>query len=154
MNCVVYFLLQAIDSKYTEIAAKVGPEQEVTFEYDNISLDIAAEGLKLQNGWTINPYTYPGVSLHYLTATAKIIFINSLFTQKIKKNHVDLLVPGRNLPSCQLHVKWTGQQPTELMHRIKLHGAKEPYNFFLIRLPAVQPQPSQGSIISVYYYNC
>ena len=72
---MVYFLLQAIDSKYTEIAAKVGPEQEVTFQNDNISLDIAAEGLKLQNGWTINPYTYPGVSLHYLTAIAKIIFI-------------------------------------------------------------------------------
>ena len=35
---------------------------------------------------------------------------------------------------------WTGQQeqPVQLMYRVKLLGAKEPNNFFLIRLPAPQ----------------
>ena len=71
-------LLQAIDSKYTEAAAKVGPDQEVTFENDNVSLDIRSEGLVLENGWTITPYTHPGVSLHYFTTTAKVVFIKTL----------------------------------------------------------------------------
>ena len=33
------------------------------FEGDEIKLDIAAEGVELENGWTITPYTHPGVSL-------------------------------------------------------------------------------------------
>ena len=68
-------LLQAIDSKYTEAAAKVGPDQEVTFENDDVSLDIRAEGLVLQNGWTITPYTHPGVNLHYFATITKVVFI-------------------------------------------------------------------------------
>lgn len=82
---MVYFLLQAIDGKYTEAAAIVGPDQEVTFENDNISLDIGAEGLVLQNGWTINPYTYPRVSLHYLATTAKIVFMTLFVYPKDQK---------------------------------------------------------------------
>ena len=35
----------------------------VMFEDDAITLDIAAEGVALENGWTIAPYTHPGVSL-------------------------------------------------------------------------------------------
>ena len=57
-----YFLLQAVDAKYTEVAARVGPDQEVTFEQDQITLDIPKEGLVLENGWAITPHTYPGVS--------------------------------------------------------------------------------------------
>ena len=72
---MVYFLLQAVDTKYTEAAAKVGPDQEVTFEKDNISLDIAAEGLVLENGWTISPYTHPGVSLYYVTTRTRSKFL-------------------------------------------------------------------------------
>ena len=33
------------------------------FEGDEIKLDIAPEGVELKNGWTITPYTHPGVSL-------------------------------------------------------------------------------------------
>ena len=33
------------------------------FEEDEIKLDIAAEGVELKTGWTITPYTHPGVSL-------------------------------------------------------------------------------------------
>ena len=58
-----YLLLQAVDAKYTKVAARVGPDQEVTFEQDQITLDIPKEGLVLENGWTIIPHIYPGVSL-------------------------------------------------------------------------------------------
>ena len=57
------FLLQAVDTNYTNAAAKAGPSQVVVFEGDKITLDIAIEGVVLENGWTINPYTHPGVSL-------------------------------------------------------------------------------------------
>ena len=56
-------LLQAIDAEYTNTAAKLGPNQIVMFEQDEIKLDIAAEGIDLENGWTITPYTHPRVSL-------------------------------------------------------------------------------------------
>ena len=55
--------MQAVDAKYIENAAKVGPNQIVTFEADEIKLDIAVEGVDLKSGWTITPYTHPGVSL-------------------------------------------------------------------------------------------
>ena len=57
------FLLQAVDTSYTNAAAKAGPSQVVMFERDEITLDIAAEGVVLENGWTITPYTHTGVSL-------------------------------------------------------------------------------------------
>ena len=57
------FPLQAVDTNYTITAAKAGPSQVVMFEGDEIMLDIAVEGIVLENGWTINPYTHPGVSL-------------------------------------------------------------------------------------------
>ena len=81
----MYFLLQAIDRKYTEAAATVGPDQEVTFENDNISLDIAAEGLVLENGWIITPYTHPAVGLHYVTTTARVILITLFVSQVDQK---------------------------------------------------------------------
>ena len=57
------FLLQAVDTNYTNAAAKAGPSQVVMFEGDKITLDIAVEGVVLENGWSITPYTHPGVSL-------------------------------------------------------------------------------------------
>ena len=67
--------------------------------------------------------------------------------QQISKNQVDHFVPGSQLPSCQLYVEWTGQQerPMQLIYRVKLLGAKEPNNFFLIRLPA--PQGEHSAVI-------
>jgi len=55
------------------------------------------------------------------------------------KHQVDRFVSGRLVPSCQLHVKWTGQQPVELLHRVQLLGAKDPFNFFCIQLPSLPP---------------
>ena len=55
--------LQAIDAKYTEVAARLGPDQEVIFEEEKITLDIPEEGIVLDSGWSITPHTHPGVSL-------------------------------------------------------------------------------------------
>ena len=40
----------------------MGPEQEVIFEGEQITLDIPKEGIALESGWTITPFTFPGVS--------------------------------------------------------------------------------------------
>ena len=60
------------------------------------------------------------------------------YSKQITKKQVDKFVPGRRVPSCQLHIKWTREQepPPELEHTVELQGAKEPFNFFLISLPA------------------
>jgi len=57
--------LQAVDAKYAEANAIVGPLQEVAFEGE-ITLDIPKEGLVVENGWSITPHTYSGVSLFYI----------------------------------------------------------------------------------------
>ena len=73
---IVYFiachLLQAIDAKYAEVAARVGPDQEVMFEEEQITLDIPKMGLVLESGWTITPHTYPGVSLCECTVITRV----------------------------------------------------------------------------------
>ena len=56
-------LLQTVDAKYAKVTAGVGPDQEVIFEEEQITLDIPKEGLVLESGWTITPHTHPGVSL-------------------------------------------------------------------------------------------
>ena len=61
MKCILS--LQAIDAKYTKAAAIFGPDQEVIFEGEEITLDIPKEGISLESGWKITPYTHPGVSL-------------------------------------------------------------------------------------------
>jgi len=45
----------------------VGPDQEVEFEEETITLDIPKEGILLESGWTITPHTHPGVSESYDT---------------------------------------------------------------------------------------
>ena len=57
------YLLQTVDAKYAEVTTRVGPDQEVIFEEEQITLDIPKEGLLLESGWTITPHTHPGVSL-------------------------------------------------------------------------------------------
>ena len=63
-----------------------------------------------------------------------------IFYVQITKDQVDYFVPGSQVPSCQLYVEWTKQQeqPVQLIHRVKLLGAKGPNNVFFIRLPAPQ----------------
>ena len=48
---------------------------------------------------------------------------------------MDNFTPGRGVPSCQLAAKWIGQgRPSELSHKVKLMGAKQPSDFFHIVL--------------------
>ena len=44
----------------------MGPDQEVIFEEEHITLDIEAGGVVLENGWTISPDTYPRVSIKHV----------------------------------------------------------------------------------------
>jgi hypothetical protein len=53
--------IKAIEIKYSEKGALVGPQQSVEFEADAISLDISMEGLSI-NGWQITPLIRPVVS--------------------------------------------------------------------------------------------
>ena len=57
-------MLQAIDTKYNKAAATEGPNQEVIFEEEQITLNIPKEGIVLGSGWTIIPHAHPGVSLY------------------------------------------------------------------------------------------
>ena len=65
--------LQAVDAKYAEADAIVGPLQEVAFEGE-ITLDIPKEGLVLESGWSITPHTHPGVSLFYNTIHVSVCY--------------------------------------------------------------------------------
>jgi len=57
--------LQAVDSRYAGMAARVGPDQEVMFEDRKITLDIPEEGITLSTGWMITPLTHPGVRIKW-----------------------------------------------------------------------------------------
>ena len=65
-------MLQAVDARYAETNARMGPDQEVMFERERITLDIPKEGIVLESGWTITPHTYPGVSLLILSVVLSI----------------------------------------------------------------------------------
>ena len=70
-------LLQAADAKYGESATKLGPDQELVFEGDQITLDIKADEEVLENGWRISPDTYPRVSvssMHVNTLKLKLFW--------------------------------------------------------------------------------
>lgn len=49
----------------TAAKLQVGPHQKVAFAGDEITLDVAREGITLENGWKITPFTHPGVSFIY-----------------------------------------------------------------------------------------
>ena len=126
----------------------MGPEQKVIFEEEQVTLEIATERVVLGNGWTITPHTYPAVSQQYIPVDRTHIFnyqSAALPCIQITKGQVDQFAPSCGVPSCHLYVKWTGkcEEPEELVHKVKLLGAKEPFNFFFIKLPPFQ-QPLQG----------
>ena len=57
----MHYCVKAIEIKYSEKGALVGPHQPVEFEADAISLDIPMEGLSVK-GWEIAPLIRPVVS--------------------------------------------------------------------------------------------
>ena len=61
-------LLQAIHDRYSSLDAISGPDFEVQFKEDTISLAVSEDGVILPNGWSITPLVPPMVSLwHQLT---------------------------------------------------------------------------------------
>ena len=67
----MYILTQATDFKYATYKCTVGFEREVEFEGDEITLDIAEEGVILPDGWKITPCSHPKVSLSLHTHQAE-----------------------------------------------------------------------------------
>ena len=55
-------MLQAMQGVYSSLDVVSGPDLEVEFEVDEISLSIPEDGVCLQNGWTIKPLVPPVVS--------------------------------------------------------------------------------------------
>ena len=62
---------------------------------------------------------------------------------QITKQQVDSYSPGQIIPSCILRAEWTEQSnPSRLIHKVTLKGAKEPFNFLNIVLgdiDSIQP---------------
>ena len=52
--------MQAANRRYGN--CRICSEQQVTFEEEEITLDIAQKGVVLSGGWKVFPYSYPGVS--------------------------------------------------------------------------------------------
>ena len=77
--------------------------------------------------------------LRHITAAETYNWMCNLNIQQITKHQVDHFMPGGRIPSCQFHVKWTGnqeQEHVELVHKVKLLGAMKPFDFFRVQLPA------------------
>ena len=53
------------------------------------------------------------------------------------KKKVDSFEPGKMIPSCQLSAEFlsSSRKVPSLRHHVKLLGAKEPYDSFLIKPP-------------------
>ena len=62
---------------------------------------------------------------------------------------MDQFVPGGEVPSCQLSMKWTGEQeqPMRMVHRVELLGAKQPINSFVISPPQLVPFEGSSELL-------
>ena len=70
------YLLQVIQDRYSSLNAIPGPDFEVCFKDDTISLAVPEDGICLPNGWIIIPLVPPVVSLWtMLKLLAFIIYI-------------------------------------------------------------------------------
>ena len=58
--CLVF--MQAIRDSYAAKGAIEGVNQEVKFTADRITLALPADGINLQEGWTVRPLMHPTVS--------------------------------------------------------------------------------------------
>ena len=53
-----------MDKYYSKQNAEVGPYLDVTFDGDEVSLDIPKEGIIVPSGWSIQPLVPPRVREH------------------------------------------------------------------------------------------
>ena len=138
-----------------QIASRSSPKGGICRGWDH---HVAREGITLENGWKITPFTHPGVSFIYtLPLHLQSTCTFQWYFQQITKEQVNNFEPNCEDPNyCQLNVKWIGQQeqPEELMHRVKLLGAKEPFDFFVIRLPPDLKLPLSHVAEGAYGLQC
>ena len=52
-----------IKNNYVSKSAIEGPDQEVEFEMDRITLDVPVRGITVEEGWAIKPLVHPTVIL-------------------------------------------------------------------------------------------
>ncbi len=58
------------------------------------------------------------------------------------KKHVDQFKPGQSIPHCHLKAEVS---PPELLHQVKLVGAKDPFKFITLNLVLQQTLPGQNT---------
>ncbi len=72
------------------------------------------------------------------------------------KKHVDQFKPGQSIPHCHLKAKVTSDHevsPPELLHKVKLVGAKDPFKFITLNLVLQQTLPGQNQLLCVIPLN-
>lgn len=141
--------LQFVKHKYTAEGATIGPNLQVEFESNNISLELPSRELILNGGWKIIPLIPPEVMTHFCEHyQTDYMFTVSL---QITKEDVDSFKIGRDISSCQLTAMWTTRnEPSQLIHEIPLKGTKKP-SFFSVILECVSIPPCRGESIDIHY---
>ena len=79
---LIYILTQGTDFKYATYKCTVGFEQQVEFEGDEITLDIAEEEVILPDGWKITPCSHPRESLSLHTHQAESLSMQTFNSSK------------------------------------------------------------------------
>ena len=123
-----------------------GPDQEVQFEADRITLDVPKEGITVEEGWAIKPLTHPTVSICDGICWQSIDLhcgdVNYTLTLQITKRQVDNFDFGAYIPHCELQVKWmkADEPAVDFSLTVNLLGANKPFNFVTIASPWSLPR--------------
>ena len=152
--------MQEMKKRFSGMIA--GFDQDIDFEDEAIVLEV--EG-GVQDGWTITLPVYPRVRLMLLLRYCKlgiiivhffVLFLFCFLFQMLKEK-VDRFEPSSpdqqgpmksgRIPSCHLQAKWIfrDEPPVDLSRKVKLIGAKEPNDFFLLTIDCGALQ-TQGKI--------
>ena len=86
--------LQVINQNYKEKGAIEGPDQDIEFEEDRITMDIPEEGF-LTSGWTITALTPPMVSSYIFSKPNKlrsVVYIYFLRSSRRKWTAIRVVV--------------------------------------------------------------
>ena len=72
--------VQKVEAFYSRKKAEIGPYLEVTFDGDEVSLDIPKEGITLPSGWSLLPLVYPTKVRTYTSGSVQCIAYSGPFT--------------------------------------------------------------------------
>ena len=141
-----YLYFQNVHQEYSAIHASIGPVMPVDFKSNSILLSIPSGTVDLEDGWKLHPLPHSEVSKLLCALLVKILWLTMLALHQITKEKVDSFEAGWEIPSCQLTAKWTkqGKQPSQLKQKVTLKGAKEPNNYFYIKLDSTPPDTTVG----------